>query len=144
MLVLGIVVAVSGCFSAYNSCVLVNSTFDVPSDFQKGNVTTYQDPAVLTEITFELNDNLVFGVDQYANSAEYQIGLQDAMSWNFKVYNKTISGTQVTIFEDPITNEKTYFFIKNGKYYSILEFTFESNIDPQVEQAMNTVVETMK
>lgn len=142
-MIVGIVIAVSGCFSVYDSYVLVNSTFEVPSDFQKGNVTNYDDPAVLTEMTFDLDGDLVFGVDQYANSAEYQIGLQDALSWNFKVYNKTISGTQVTVFEDPISNEKTYFFIKNGKYYSILEFTFGSNLDPRVERAMNTVVETM-
>lgn len=98
-------------------------------------------------MTFKLNGKEVLGVDIYPNSAEYQTAIQDPIFSDFKVYTKTINGTQVTVLEDPTYHFKNYFFTKNGKYYSVVtsfNILTDPNLVGKLDGAMYTIVETMK
>jgi len=145
-----ILVSVSGCTENSSTYVMGNSTFNIPDNFQKGNITTYDDPtyAYMNQLTFKLNGIEVLGIDIYPNELEYDKGMKDPLFYPSKTYTTTIGNTQVTVLQDSSTNLKNYFFIKSGKYYSIETSTFGGNMGAnntnELDNAMNMIVETMK
>lgn len=137
-----------GC-TGNSTYTIQNSTFNVPNNFQEGNTTNYNDPASLTETTFKLDNMEVFGVDTYPNSIEYSKGIQDPIYTDQlqKRYTNNIGNTQVTVLEDA-NNNLNYFFVKSGKYYSIVSTGYQgssnSSNQNKIKNAMNMVVETIK
>ena len=156
LLITCVIVTISGCTSN-SSYTIANSTFNIPNNFQKGNLTSYDDPtyAYMSEMTFKLNGIEVLGVDVYPNAIEYTKGMKDPLFYPTsqfepatKIYTTNIGSTQLTVLQDGNTNLKNYFFIKSGKYYSIETSTFGGNMGAnntnELDNAMNMIVETMK
>lgn len=153
-----LLILVSGCIGNSNSYTLLNSTFNIPSDFQLNNTTSYNKPVNYTEMTFKLNDQVVLGVIQYPNEIEYANGIKNLI--NYPVtnnYTQKIRGIQVTVLEKQDNNEniffagedndESYFFTKSGKYYSIVANDIGNKYSinrHKIEEAMQMIVDTIK
>jgi len=139
-----ILISISGCVGN-STYTLLNSTFNVPNDFQPGNITTYTDVETLTEFTFNKNGIGVIGVDQYLNVDEFAKGKVDPILYPpVSISTTSIGNNLVTVYQQN-SGYKDYFYMKNGKFYSIETSTFSGNVTPdQLNDAMNMIVETMR
>lgn len=149
-----VILSVSGCTEQNKTYNVYNSQFDLGTYWEADNINkTNNGDAKTYYSSFNYTGSKIgrLIVTQYPNKSSFdqiyekELYVTNHLNWTISK-NETIDGVHVNILEDKVVSGLgrtiNYFFIKNGKYYSVLILS-QDPYDDKFQKSIKTILSTL-